>query len=235
MNDKKKDFLQAVTVQEAGSHNNWSPADFYHRRQATFAQILRDKRIDLALFEDTEGRRDPAIRYFTGQPGDSLLLITAISAMIVLTITSNLALSLGMVGALSIVRFRTAIKDSVDTAFLFWAVAAGITAGAGFYQITLIGCLFIGAVCIVSVLLVGKCAKAYLLVVRADDAAATDRVEEALQKNQVQYKLSALTQTSDYAEGIYELAFSEKDKAAVTELKNISGVKTVSLVDCRKS
>ncbi|MBE7002119.1 MAG: DUF4956 domain-containing protein [Ruminococcaceae bacterium] len=165
----------------------------------------------------------------------TLLLITAISAMIVLTITSNLALSLGMVGALSIVRFRTAIKDSVDTAFLFWAVAAGITAGAGFYQITLIGCLFIGAVCIVSVLLVGKCAKAYLLVVRADDAAATDRVEEALQKNQVQYKLSALTQTSDYAEGIYELAFSEKNKAAVTELKNISGVKTVSLVDCRKS
>ena len=165
----------------------------------------------------------------------TLLLITAISAMIVLTITSNLALSLGMVGALSIVRFRTAIKDSVDTAFLFWSVAAGITAGAGFYQITLIGCLFIGAVCIISVLLVGKCAKAYLLVVRADDAAATDRVEEALQKNQVQYKLSALTQTSDYAEGIYELAFSEKNKAAVTELKNISGVKTVSLVDCRKS
>ena len=60
----------------------------------------------------------------------TLLLITPISAMIVLTITSNLALSLGMVGALSIVRFRTAIKDASDTAFLFWAVAAGITAGA---------------------------------------------------------------------------------------------------------
>lgn len=91
MNDKKKDFLQAATVQEAGSHNNWSPADFYHRRQATFAQILRDKRIDLALFEDTEGRRDPAIRYFTGQPGDSLLLITATGESVLIAWDANLA------------------------------------------------------------------------------------------------------------------------------------------------
>ena len=59
----------------------------------------------------------------------SLLLMCSISAMIVLTITSNLALSLGMVGALSIVRFRTAIKDASDTIFLFWAVAAGIING----------------------------------------------------------------------------------------------------------
>ena len=63
----------------------------------------------------------------------SLMLICVITSMMVLTITSNLALSLGMVGALSIVRFRTAVKDPADTAFLFWAVAAGITAGAGFY------------------------------------------------------------------------------------------------------
>ena len=64
----------------------------------------------------------------------TLLLVTPISAMIVLTITSNLALSLGMVGALSIVRFRTAVKDASDTAFMFWSVASGITAGAHFYS-----------------------------------------------------------------------------------------------------
>ena len=79
----------------------------------------------------------------------TLLLVCAISAMVVLTITSNLALSLGMVGALSIIRFRTAIKDASDTAFMFWAVAAGITAGAGFYLLTLIGCLFVGLICII--------------------------------------------------------------------------------------
>ncbi|MBO4366720.1 MAG: DUF4956 domain-containing protein, partial [Clostridia bacterium] len=95
----------------------------------------------------------------------TLLLVTAISAMIVLTITSNLALSLGMVGALSIVRFRTAIKDASDTAFMFWAVAAGITAGAGFYLITAIGCLFIGIVTIVAVRISKNSSKPYLLVV----------------------------------------------------------------------
>ncbi len=174
----------------------------------------------------------------TAPAGDfcvTLLLITAISAMIVLTITSNLALSLGMVGALSIVRFRTAIKDSIDTAFLFWAVAAGITAGAGFYLITLIGCLFIGAVCLLCMLTLERTAKAYLLVVRAENTAATDQVENTLKSAGVPYKLSALTQTLDYAEGIYELSYSEKYKKAVAGLSGIAGVKTVSLVDCRKS
>lgn len=165
----------------------------------------------------------------------TLLLITAISAMIVLTITSNLALSLGMVGALSIVRFRTAIKDSIDTAFLFWAVAAGITAGAGFYMITLIGCLFIGAVCLACILTLERTAKAYLLVVRAEDAAVTDKVEAALKTAGISYKLSALTQTTEYTEGIYELCYTDKNKKTVAGLQSIAGVKTISLVDCRKN
>ena len=165
----------------------------------------------------------------------TLLLITSISAMIVLTITSNLALSLGMVGALSIVRFRTAIKDAADTAFLFWAVAAGITAGAGFYIITLIGCLFIGAVGLVSVQILNSAAKTFLLVVRTEETAVTDRVEEVLNRSRMRYKLSSLTQTSGYAEAIYELGFTERHKAAVAYLQKIPGVQTVSLVDCRKS
>lgn len=165
----------------------------------------------------------------------TLLMITAISGMIVLTITSNLALSLGMVGALSIVRFRTAIKDATDTAFLFWAVAAGITAGAGFYLITLIGCLFIGAVCTISLLLLEKAAKTYLLVVRMGDTQTADRVEEVLKKKNMRYVLSALTKTEDYAEAVYELAFSEKDKGIVAKIEELPGVKTISLVDCRKN
>ena len=165
----------------------------------------------------------------------TLLLITSISAMIVLTITSNLALSLGMVGALSIVRFRTAIKDASDTAFLFWAVAAGITAGAGFYIITVIGCLFIGAVGLISVQILDSAAKTFLLVVKAEDAAATDRVEEVLQRSKMRYKLSSLTQSTGCTEAIYELGFGEKNKGAVAALQKIPGVTSISLVDCRKS
>ncbi len=165
----------------------------------------------------------------------TLLMITAISGMIVLTITSNLALSLGMVGALSIVRFRTAIKDSADTAFLFWAVAAGITAGAGFYLITLIGCLFIGALCIISILLLEKAAKTYLLVVRMEEISVSNTVENVLKRGNLRYKLSALTKTVDYAEAVYELAFRPKHRTAMEALSELEGVKTISLVDCRKS
>ena len=165
----------------------------------------------------------------------TMLLITSISAMIVLTITSNLALSLGMVGALSIVRFRTAIKETTDTAFLFWAVAAGITAGAGFYLITLIGCLFIGAVCIVAGMMLEKSAKSYLLVVRVADNAAADKVEEVLTMRGVRYKLSALTQNAGYIEGIYELALPGKKTDVVSTIQNIAGVNTVSLVNCHKN
>lgn len=165
----------------------------------------------------------------------TLLLVTSISAMIVLTITSNLALSLGMVGALSIVRFRTAIKDASDTAFMFWAVAAGITAGAGFYLITLIGCLFIGIICVVSVLVLDHNAKAYLLVVRTSVEEAAEQVENALTKGNLKYRLSALTQNPGYTEIIYELAFSEKSRGIVTGLKELPGVEGISLVDCRKN
>ena len=165
----------------------------------------------------------------------TILLITSISAMIVLTITSNLALSLGMVGALSIVRFRTAIKDVTDTAFLFWCVAAGITAGAGFYMITLIGCLFIGVICVVCTAVLDGTAKTYLLVVRMTETEVSDKVENIFDKYKMNYKLSTLTQNGDYAEAIYELAFAKKYKGIMSGIKNTQGVLTLSLVDCRKS
>ena len=167
--------------------------------------------------------------------GLTLLMITCVSALIVLTITSNLALSLGMVGALSIVRFRTAIKDSSDTAFMFWAVAAGITAGAGFYLVTLLGCLFIGVVCVISVKALEKAANTYLLVVRSEDDQVSKRVEAILGHSGMGHKLSALTDTSKYTEVIYELSFQEKKRGAILEIKNLPGVKTVSLIDCRKN
>ena len=105
----------------------------------------------------------------------SLMLICVITSMMVLTITSNLALSLGMVGALSIVRFRTAVKDPADTAFLFWAVAAGITSGAGFYLLTLGGCVAVSLVCILSLSYMDKADKPFLLVLRAETAARSLR------------------------------------------------------------
>lgn len=165
----------------------------------------------------------------------TLMLVCSISAMVVLTITSNLALSLGMVGALSIVRFRTAIKDASDTAFMFWAVAAGITAGAGFYLLTAIGCLFIGVLCLVSNIICNFSDKPYLLVVKAEDSNAAELVEKAVAKTKMAYRLSSLVDNGTGMEVIYELGLKDSGREKVLALKDIPGVRSVSLVDCRKN
>ncbi len=165
----------------------------------------------------------------------SLLLICSISAMMVMTITSNLALSLGMVGALSIVRFRTAVKDASDTAFLFWSVAAGITAGAGFYLLTLLGCLVVGLVCLVSVIIFDRSTKPFLLVVRGADIDAFVHVEEILNKSNLKYSLSSQVQSDAYTEVIYELGMPSNSMTLGASIKALPGVTNVSLVDCRKA
>jgi uncharacterized membrane protein YhiD involved in acid resistance len=100
-----------------------------------------------------------------------LLAMTAlVTTTIILTISANLVLSLGMVGALSIVRFRAAVKDPLDVGFLFWSVAVGITCGAGLYLFALTGTLFLAVVYIILQLLRGKI-RSYLIITRFDDAA----------------------------------------------------------------
>ena len=165
----------------------------------------------------------------------SLLLVSVISAMMVLTITSNLALSLGMVGALSIIRFRTAIKDASDTAFLFWSVAAGITAGAGYYLLTMIGCLAVGLVCLLSTVLFSFMDRPFLLVIRADSMDAVDQVEDVLKSSHIRYSLSSLVENGENVEMIYELAISAKKQKPMAALREIEGINSISIVDCRKS
>ena len=95
----------------------------------------------------------------------SIILLAMVTSLVIRTINSNLALSLGMVGALSIVRFRTAVKDPVDTIFMFWAIAVGIMSGAGLYLITIIACALLGLFYLISYFRVFKPIEKYLLVV----------------------------------------------------------------------
>ncbi len=163
----------------------------------------------------------------------TLLLITPISAMIVLTISSSLALSLGMVGALSIIRFRTAIKDASDTAFMFWAVASGITAGAHFYKITIVGSLFIGFTAFMVIKLSASGARPYLLVVRANSDNAIDLTAKFIAEHGIKNRLSSLVNNGDYCEVIYEIAVRGSNQKLVSAISKIPDVTSVSLVDCR--
>ena len=102
----------------------------------------------------------------------SLVMLTMVSALVLMMISSNMALSLGMVGALSIVRFRTAIKDPIDTVFMFWAVGEGLAVGAGFLDVGFIGVLVIGLLLLIVTGIKGSQASPFLLILHYDDRAS---------------------------------------------------------------
>ena len=99
-----------------------------------------------------------------------IVMTTVVTAFIVITIGSNLVLSLGMVGALSIVRFRSAVKDPLDVGFLFWGIAVGITSGAGLYPFALIATLAISIVYILFTV-IGKGKRTFVVVIKYNDGA----------------------------------------------------------------
>ena len=158
----------------------------------------------------------------------TIILLAMATSMIIRTINSNLSLSLGMVGALSIVRFRTAIKDPVDTAFLFWAVTAGIMSGTGLYLISIAGSLGIALIYYASYLVSVKTMRQYLLIVTYDNK-LTVKVDECLGKiKRKQLKSKALT--GGITEASYQVAYSSTVDEVMDELKNSVKVKSVNLV-----
>ena len=158
----------------------------------------------------------------------SLILTSMVTAMIILPITSNLTLSLGMVGALSIVRFRAAIKEPLDIGYLFWSISVGITTGAGFYTLSIVGSLIIAAVIIAFSYIRGNNSAHYLLVLNYADKCNVE-VDNVLEKLQVK-KLKTKTATKDNVEVTYEVRVKEEDTTFVQELAEIDGVSNATLV-----
>ena len=156
----------------------------------------------------------------------ALAMMTIISAMIIATISSNITLSLGMVGALSIVRFRTAIKDPIDLIFLFWAVAAGITVGARLWVMVLLGNLCIGLAFMFMTKLKRKDV-IYLLVISYDDE-AFPAVNAVLQtfKSVLRSKISR----NGLTEMTVEIIMNDENTQFTEKLTAIPQVHSVSLV-----
>ena len=102
----------------------------------------------------------------------SLVMLTMVTTMVILIMSNNVKLSLGMVGALSIVRFRTAIKDPIDTVFMFWAIAEGIVLGAGFYLAAIVGAVLIGIFMLLLAASKKKASLPYLLILHYEERAA---------------------------------------------------------------
>lgn len=160
--------------------------------------------------------------------GVSLVMMTIISAFIILPITSNLTLSLGMVGALSIVRFRTAVKDPIDTVYMFWAIAAGITVGAKFYLPALLASLIIGLLLILLYSMKFHATMPYLMVLRFAEN-AWPNVNNLL-KRLPETNMKSRTVTADGVELTLELRLRESDMGIVDRFLNIPGVYDAAII-----
>lgn len=164
-----------------------------------------------------------------------ILMLSMVTAMIIRTINSNISLSLGMVGALSIVRFRTAVKEPVDTGFMFWGIAAGIMAGAGLYIPALVASLGIGVLYFISYLLGFKVSSRYLLVLKYK-AQAHEEVMRKL-KTIRKFKIRSKSIFNDSIELSLEVDLKEKNKksngvdtAIVDQFNDIDGIINASLI-----
>lgn len=161
--------------------------------------------------------------------GVTLIALTMISTLVILAVTSNVVLSLGMVGALSIVRFRTAIKDPLDIAFLFWSIAVGIVLAAGMIPLAVFGSLIIG---LILVLFVNRktYVKPYIIVVTLDDAIAEKNVMEYIRSNADKLILKGKTARKGNIELTYEVRLNSEDTAFVTALSDKPHVENAVLV-----
>ena len=161
----------------------------------------------------------------------TLMMLTLITTPVVMCIKSDIALSMGMVGALSIVRFRTAVKDPMDTAYMFWALTMGILLGAELYVHALAVVLVIGLILMLMTFVRFRNPNSYLLVVHYDDYAEQE-ITQLLRRTVRQRKLRSKNVTRSGAEMTVEVRLDSKQDL-VSAVLNIEGVHDATLVACQ--
>ena len=161
--------------------------------------------------------------------GVTLVALTMITTVVILAVTSNAVLSLGMVGALSIVRFRTAIKEPLDIAFLFWAIAAGIVLAAGMIPLAVIGSIVIGAVLI---LFVNRktYTRPYIVVLRCENDASEAAATEYLKENVEKYSVKSKTVQKGLIELNIEVRLKDEETGFINTMASMNGVLSAVLV-----
>lgn len=161
--------------------------------------------------------------------GTTLVALTIITTVVILAVTSNVVLSLGMVGALSIVRFRTAIKEPLDIAFLFWSIAVGIVLAAGMIPLAVIGSVIIGVILLVFVNRKSHC-NPYIVVLSCTDSEAEKNAVDFLEKNVQKCVVKSKTATKGLIELNLEIRMANDSTDFINTLSDMSGVNSAVLV-----
>lgn len=160
--------------------------------------------------------------------GISLIAMAMVTSLVIIAVTSNVVLSLGMVGALSIVRFRTAVKEPMDIAFLFWAIAVGIVLGAGLVPLAVIGSVIIGVIIVIFSTRRVRTIP-YILVINCERDAA-DTVCAHVAENTKKHLLKAKNISSAGLEITFEVRLFDENGAIVDSLLGLNGVSNAVLV-----
>ena len=161
--------------------------------------------------------------------GTTLVALTMITTVVILAVTSNVVLSLGMVGALSIVRFRTAIKEPLDIAFLFWSIAVGIVLAAGMIPLAVIGSVVIGVILLVFVN--RKAHKnPYIVVIRCDGHDSESKAKSYLDSKTERCVVKSKTAKKGEVELNMEIRLKNDNTDFVNELADMDGVHSAVLV-----
>lgn len=159
----------------------------------------------------------------------TLVGLSLVTTLVIMAVTSNVVLSLGMVGALSIVRFRTAIKEPVEIVFLFWSLASGIVIGAGMIPLAVIGSAIIG---VILVLFANRKVHEdpYILVLNCGDETAENAALEILGRQSGDYVVKSKTVNSSGIELTAEFRTKNASTSFVNEISGIPGVDNATLV-----
>ncbi len=158
----------------------------------------------------------------------SLVLLTLVTSVVLMLINNNLTLSLGMVGALSIIRFRTAVKDPIDTVFMFWAVGEGIAIGIKFYMVAIIAAVGIGIVLVIMSVAKVKGSMPYLLIIHYHEG-ASQQVKQMI-KQLPSARLKSKTAQRDGLEMTLELRLKDSETGFVEKFLKVDGVYDASLI-----
>ena len=171
---------------------------------------------------------------FTGimySPGFSLTLIglCLVTTLVRLAVTSNVVLSLGMVGALSIVRFRAAIKDPMEIVFLFWSIAAGIVIGAGMIPLALTGSIIIGVILMIFANR-KQTGTPYILIVNCDNESAEEAAISSAKEAVSKFVTKAKTVNTSGIELTAQVRLKDSGTSFINKISSIDGVSNASLV-----
>lgn len=161
--------------------------------------------------------------------GVTLIALTLITTVVILAVTSNVVLSLGMVGALSIVRFRTAIKEPLDIAFLFWSIAVGIVLAAGMIPLAVVGSLAIGIVLLVFVNRKPHL-NPYIVVLSCEGHASEQKALDFLRGKVRKCVVKSKTAQKGSVELNLEIRMKEDNTDFINELADMDGIKSAVLV-----